>query len=178
MPRKKQKTKRAPRRRVVNKIVTGLKEAITTQDAINLRNNQAMGLPSAEAMGLAEMLLDRATRKKRKGEVTQIVVAEMIESALRVRRAAAETSGSQKGQQEAREGIERLIVEGVMGRIGMMAEQKRASVTIALAYHEAQVINNALVRAGYAKHLFERREPEQRDVWTMRNIEAKHERVD
>lgn len=176
MPRKKQKTKRAPRRREANKIVKGL------QEAVNYAGDRAVAgpmLPSAEAMGLAEMLLDRATRKKKRGEVTQIVVAEMIESALNVRRAAAEAGGAEKGKAEATEKFNRQIIDGVLARIAGYANHARRMGTIALAFSEAQVLAEALRKAGYGP---QPDEAVQRYVWKLHDtgngrLEASHERV-
>jgi hypothetical protein len=58
-----------------------------------------VALPSHDAMNLAEMLLDRISKKRGKGEVTQIVVAEMLEGAIRVRRDRAEVDGITEGPQ-------------------------------------------------------------------------------
>lgn len=129
-------------------VYAAMKKAQAERNAdMNARLNAPL-LPSVEAMGLAEMVLDRATRRKDKGEVTQVVVAEMLDSALRIRRAAAEVGGIQKGRAEARAQIERAICTGFVATV---ANKTATSPPMVVSAATVCAVRDALINGGYGE---------------------------
>lgn len=151
-------------RDVIHRLRENIRDASTDENAPML--------PTAEAMGLAEMLLNHTTAPKKRGEVTQIRVAEMLDSALRVRRVAAETGGIAKGLDEANNLKNRQIVEGVMARIGIAEQNRNPPAVMQLAFHEALVLLDALRFHGYGPQ-----KAVQAQQWTVRRTDANRERA-
>lgn len=144
------KKKQTKTRKAVKVTAANLQAA---QDARELNINvvSAPPMPSHRAMNLAAMALRLATGRAPtpKSEEAQaartIQVADAIDSALRIDRANGESSGLQKAKEEH----ERLMVEGIMARIGMNSLMKPGPKTIVLSFIEAKVLKRALEAAGY-----------------------------
>jgi hypothetical protein len=176
MPKSKQiKKRRITKKQASKNLKTLLRTPSVLENAASVVPDVA--LPSHDAMNLAEMLLNRISKKRGKGEVTQIVVAEMLEGAIRVRRDRAEIDGITKGLNDATAQLERQIIEGFMARVDAWDYWRSLPPIVAVASRDAQVIVKALRKAGF------REEPrtEQR-TWTVRqgtdgSLVTEYERV-